>query len=59
MVGPPFVGKGQRSAGPGISPHFTQRARQLVGSTWTTSLRPQIVQKRGGSLARRRASQTA
>jgi hypothetical protein len=38
-------------------PHFTHSALQLSGSTCTTSLRPQIVQKRGGSLACRRRSQ--
>ena len=42
--------------GPGTSPHLTQWARHVVGSTWTTSLRPQLVQKRGGSVARCRAS---
>jgi len=40
----------------GTSPHLTQCARQVVGSTWTTSLRPQPEQKRGGSVARWRAS---
>jgi hypothetical protein len=50
-------GRAAHAALPGTGPQRTQRAVHPIGSTCTTSFRPQSAQKRGGSVAARRRRQ--